>query len=68
MADFGSPGFKLWQNIQNCRHTNSDIQGWISDRGIDDPTVVPKKWLMLTYLGQRLSEKVGFFLIFEPIL
>ena len=26
-----------------------------------------QKWLLLTNLGQGLSQKVGFFLIFEPI-
>ena len=44
-------------------------QGWISDMGIDQ--MVPplsQKWLIFTSLGQGLSEKVGFFLIFEPIL
>ena len=28
----------------------------------------PKKWLFFTNLGQGLSKKVGFFLIFEPNL
>ena len=28
----------------------------------------PKKWLFFTNLGQDLSSKVGFFLIFHPIL
>ena len=28
----------------------------------------PKKWLFFTNLGQGLSSKVGFFLIFYPIL
>ena len=27
-----------------------------------------QKWLILTNLGQGLSKKAGFFLIFEPIL
>ena len=30
--------------------------------------MVPPKWLIFTNLGQGLSQKVGFFLIFEPIL
>ena len=34
----------------------------------DGATFVPKKWLIFTNLGQRLSQKVGFFLLFEPIL
>ena len=28
----------------------------------------PKKWLIFSKLGQRLSQKVGFFLTFWPIL
>ena len=40
------------------------LQGWISDMGIDGPTFVPKKWLFFINLGQDLSSKVGFFLIF----
>ena len=28
----------------------------------------PKKWLIYSKWGQGLSQKVGFFLIFEPIL
>ena len=44
------------------------IQGWIRDIGIDGPTFVPKI-ANFTNLGQGLSQKVGFFLIFfEPIL
>ena len=36
--------------------------------GIDGPTFVPKKWLFFTNFGRGLSSKVGFFLIFLPIL
>ena len=36
--------------------------------GIDGPTFVPKKWLISANLGQGLSKKVNFFLIFERIL
>ena len=32
---------------------------------IDGP---PKKWLIVTNLGQSLSQTIGFFLNFEPIL
>ena len=28
----------------------------------------PKKWLIFTHLDESLSRKVGFFLLFEPIL
>ena len=28
----------------------------------------PKKWLIFTNLGQGLSQKLGFFIVFEPIL
>ena len=45
-----------------------DFQGWKSDMGIDGHTFVPKKWLIFTSLGQGLSQKVGLFLIFDPIL
>ena len=31
-------------------------------------TFCPKKWLIFTNLRQGLSQKVGFFLILEPIL
>ena len=44
------------------------MQGWISDTWIDGPTFVPKKWLIFTDLGQGLSQKVYFFLIFYAIL
>ena len=43
-----------------------EVQGWISDMGIDGPTFVPKSGYFLPILG--LSSKVGFFLIFWPIL
>ena len=36
--------------------------------GIDGPTFIPKSGYFFTNLGQGLSRKVGFFLIFEPIL
>ena len=36
--------------------------------GTNGPTLCPKKWLIFTNLGQGLSQKVGFFLLFEPIL
>ena len=35
--------------------------------GTDVPTFV-QKWLIFTNLGQCLSKKVGYFLIFEPCL
>ena len=40
----------------------------IGDTEIDGPTSVPKSWLIFINLGHGLSQKVGFFLIFEPIL
>ena len=39
-------------------------QGWISDMGTDGLTFVPKSGYFFTNLGQGLSSKVGFFLIF----
>ena len=33
--------------------------------GIDGPTFVPKSGYFFTNLGQSLSSKVGFFLIFS---
>ena len=36
--------------------------------GIDGPTFLPKKWLVFTSLREGLSQKVGVFFIFEPIL
>ena len=36
--------------------------------GIDGYHLCPKKWLIFTNLGQGLSQKVGFLLIYEPIL
>ena len=36
--------------------------------GIDGPTFVPKSGYFFTNFGQGLSSKVGFFLIFSPIL
>ena len=42
-------------------------QGWISDMGIDGSIFVPKSGFF-TNLGQGLSQKVGFFLIFQQIL
>ena len=32
------------------------------------PPLSEKKWLFFTKLGKRVSEKVGFYLLFEPIL
>ena len=42
-------------------------QQWISDIEIDGLTFVLKKRPFFTKLGQVLSQKVGFFLLFEPI-
>ena len=39
-------------------------QGWTSDMGIDGVPPLSKKWLFFTNLGQGLSSKVGFLLIF----
>ena len=39
---------------------------WISDMGMS--YLCPKMWLIFTNLGQGLSQKVVFFLIFESIL
>ena len=46
----------------------SVTQGWTSDMGDRWSHLCPKRWLFFTNFGQGLSSKVGFFLIFWPIL
>ena len=45
-----------------------ESQGWIIDMGIDGPTFASKGGYFFTNSGQGLSQKVGFFLLFGPIL
>ena len=54
----------LTNSFEVLLDTAEEFQGWISDMGIDGPTFVPKSGYFFTNLGQGLSSKVGFFLIF----
>ena len=56
-------GISRWSNWIE-EHGNMEIQGWISDMDINGPTFVPKV-AFFTNLGQGLSQKISFFLIFE---
>ena len=45
-------------------HWQLDIQGWISDMGIDGPTFVPKSGYFLPILVKVCPQKLAFSLLF----